>query len=95
MYARITSYKMKPGLREEATALLQSLKESILGLNGMKEFINVMNEDGSGYVVSLVESKAASDGNAEAVKAIWSNFSEYLESVPSAEGYDVIAHWPK
>lgn len=93
MFARITPYKMKPGPREAATAKLNELKDQILALPGMQHFLNVMNDDGSGYVISTVTDKATSDGNAEKVKAIWGNFAEFLEEVPTPEGYDVIADW--
>ena len=39
MYARITSYKMKPGSREAATAILNGLKADILALPGIVRFI--------------------------------------------------------
>jgi hypothetical protein len=95
MYARITPFKMKPGSTDAATQLMNSLRSDIMGLPGMKHFINVMNEDGSGYVVSLIESKEISDGNAERVRQIWGNFAEHLEAMPTPEGYDVIAEWSK
>ncbi len=93
MFARITPYKMKPGTRAAATKLMESLKGQILGLQGMKHFINVMNEDGKGYVISIVESEEASNANMEKVKALWANFADHLEAMPTPEGYDVIADW--
>ena len=93
MFARVTKYKMKPGTREAATALLNELKSQIMGMHGVHNFVNVMNDDGSGYVISVVESREASDANAENVKALWANFAEYLEEPPTPEGYDVIANW--
>ena len=93
MFARVTKYKMKPGSREAATALMNQLKGEIMGMPGMHNFVNVMNDDGSGYVISIVENEATSDANAEKVKALWGQFSEHLESVPTPEGYDVIANW--
>jgi len=93
MYARITPYKMKAGTRDTATALLQSLKDQIMALEGMRHFINVMNDDGAGYVISLVESQAASEANVERVKAIWANFADHLEAMPVPQGYEVIADW--
>lgn len=93
MFARITPYKMKPGTRAAATKLMESLKGQILGLQGMKHFINVMNEDGRGYVISIVESEEASNANMEKVKALWANFADHLEAMPTPEGYDVIADW--
>ena len=93
MFARITPYKMKPGTRAAATKLMESLRGQILGLQGMKHFINVMNEDGKGYVISIVESEEASNANMEKVKALWANFADHLEAMPTPEGYDVIADW--
>ena len=50
MFARITHYKMKPGSRDAAMKVLESLREQIMGMPGMHHFLNVMNADGSGYV---------------------------------------------
>ena len=93
MFARITPFKMKPGTRDAAMAKMDEVKDQILAMPGMVQFINVMNEDGSGYVVSLNESREISDGNAERVKAIWANFAPFLEAMPVPEGYDVNANW--
>jgi quinol monooxygenase YgiN len=93
MFARITRYKMKPGTRDAATKVLESLRDQIMGMPGMHNFINVMNADGSGYVVSVVESEESSDANAAKVAALWSNFSDFLEGPPKAEGFDVISNW--
>jgi hypothetical protein len=60
---------------------------------GMHHFFNAVNEDGSGYVVSVVESEAVSNANADEVAKIWSNFADFLEGPPKTEGYDVIANW--
>lgn len=94
MFARVTRYKMKPGSREAATELLMSLREKILGMPGMVHFVNVMNEDGSGCVISVVESEAISDANAPKVAELWGAFADHLEGPPQPEGYDVIANWP-
>ena len=44
MFARVTEYKMKPGSKDAATTLMHSLKDQILGMPGMHNFINVMTE---------------------------------------------------
>lgn len=61
MFARVTPYKMKPGTRDAAIARLESMRTTILGMPGMQQFINVMNEDGNGNVVAMVDGKASSD----------------------------------
>jgi len=93
MFARVTKYKMKPGSQDTATVLLNRLKDSIMGMNGMHNFVNVMNEDGSGYVIAVVESEASSDANNEKVAALWSQFSDHLLATPKPVGYDVVANW--
>lgn len=93
MFARVTQYKMKPGTREAATTKMNELKSEIMGMPGIHCFTNVMNEDGSGYVVSVVESEATSNANAPKVAELWGQFAEFLETPPSPVGYDVIAHW--
>ncbi len=93
MFARVTKYKMKAGSRDAATALLNQLKDQIMAMNGMHNFVNVMNNDGSGYLISVVESQETSDANAEQVAALWGQFADHLEGPPTPEGYDVIANW--
>ena len=93
MYARVTPYKMKPGTRAAATKRLQGMKSTIMGMPGMQHFINVMNEDGSGYVVAIVESEEVSDANTEAVRAAWGQMAEFLEEMPTPQGFDVIVDW--
>jgi len=95
MFARITHYKMKPEATETAIATLNNLKNEIMSLPGMVHFINTMNSDGSGCVVSVVESKEISDANQEAVGKIWAIFADYLESEPEGAGFNVIANWNK
>ncbi len=95
MFSRITQYKMKPGTREAATAKMHALKSEIMSMPGMHSFTNVMNEDGSGYVISVVESEETSNANAPKVAELWGHFAEFMEGPPTPAGYDVIAHWDK
>lgn len=93
MFARITPFKMKQGSRDEAMKIMEGLKSQIMGLQGMQHFVCAMDDSGSGYIVSLVSSKEASDANAPKVKEIWSNFSGVLEKPPVPGGYEVMAEW--
>ncbi len=95
MFARITHYKMKPETTDSAIAKLNSLKDDIMALPGMVHFVNTMNSDGSGCVVSLVESREVSDANQESVARIWAAFADHLEGIPEGHGFDVIANWSK
>ena len=93
MFARVTHYKMKPGSKDATTAIMNSLKSQIMGMPGMHNFINVANDDGSGYVISVVESEATSNANASKVAELWGAFSDHMEAAPKAAGYDVVANW--
>ncbi|WP_253196206.1 hypothetical protein [Roseovarius sp. PS-C2] len=74
---------------------MEELKDRILGLSGMNHFINVMDDQGAGYVIALVESEEISNTNAENVKAIWGEFAEFLEEMPTPKGFDVLVSWTK
>jgi hypothetical protein len=93
MHIRVTHYKMKPEAIETATAMLHEMKAQIMGLPGMKQFINSINSDGSGCVIAMVESREVSEANEPAVQSIWTHYSDYLLAIPEAEGFDVIVDW--
>lgn len=93
MYARITPYQLKPGTVAAATARARELKPEIMALPGMIEFTNAVNENGSGYIISLVESREVSEGNVQRVREIWGKMGEFLAEMPTPEGYDVVDHW--
>ncbi|MFO6463826.1 hypothetical protein ACK8OR_05505 [Jannaschia sp. KMU-145] len=93
MFARVTPFKMKAGSRDAAIRDMQAMKEDIMALPGMQRFVNVMAEDGSGYVISLVESEEVSNANADKVAALWSRMRDHLESPPESAGFNVEADW--
>ena len=56
MYARVTRFKMKQGSVEQAKGMIEPMKAQIMGLPGVVQFINTINDDGSGCVISINES---------------------------------------
>lgn len=93
MIARITPYQMKQGAREPATELMNSLRDQIMALPGMLRFINVMNADGTGYVIAIVDSPESINRSQEKVRAIWSRFSDHLEHMPVPHIFEIVADW--
>ena len=93
MYARITPFKMKPGSKDTATKLVEGLKTQIMALPGIHEFINVIDDTGAGYVISLTDVQTATPETNEKIKQIWGGFAEHLEAAPAASSYELIAHW--
>ena len=95
MFARVSTYKMRPESIAEAEAKVQKLLPKILGMAGMVTFTNAIDAEGNGIVVSVVESEEQSDANAEQVEKIWSEFSDFLLGPPEVSGYRVVAHETK
>ena len=93
MFVRVTPFKMKADSRDAATELVHQLKDKIMGMDGMQQFINVMNEDGSGYIIAVVDSEESSNANADNVKALWGQFADHLEAMPVPVGYDTVVNW--
>jgi hypothetical protein len=88
--ALVEELQMKPECVDDATALVEELLPEITALPGLLQFIDVCNEDGSGYVVSITDSQESSDANMDHVRQIWARFSDYLEEMPTPEGYTVL-----
>lgn len=93
MFSRITPYQLKPGARDAAIATMNDMKADIMALPGLTHFMNVLDEDGHGYVISVVDSKETSDANADKVKALWGRMAEHLAAMPNPTGGDIVADW--
>lgn len=93
MFMRVTHYKMKPNSVASAKAMLEQMKDQIMAMPGMMRFTNSINEDGTGCVVAVIESKELSDANAGRVAEAWAAFADHLEGAPVPHGFDVFADW--
>jgi hypothetical protein len=94
MQVRITRFKMRPESVAEARALMEDLREEILGQPGMRHCQIAMNSDGSGYVVAQIDEDGISPEGVDRVRAVWHKFHDYVETPPSPEIYEVVADWP-
>ena len=90
MFARVSKYRMKTESVDAAKTLLNEFKPQIMALPGMKNFVNVMNDDGNGYVISVVESEEISNANQDKVQAIWAQIADHLAEPPTIEGFSVL-----
>jgi hypothetical protein len=93
MFARVTKFKMKAGSIDAAVARMEELKPQIMALDGLHQFMNVMQADGAGYVISVVETEEKSNANASQVAALWGQMAEFLEGPPEPVGHTVMANW--
>ena len=93
MQARITRFKMRAETVDAAREQVGLLKDEIMDQPGMHRCIVVMNSDGSGHVMALVDERGSSPESVDRVRAIWRKFHDHLEAVPEPEIFEVIADW--
>lgn len=92
MFARAGTYKLNPESIPAAEAKLQEVLPKIMAMGGMVSFTSIIDADGNGVVISVVESEEQSNANQEQVGKIWAEFSDYLVEPPVVTGYRVLAH---
>ena len=93
MYAKVTRYRTKPGMASDAVSLMEQMKDQIMSLPGLKQFLNIMDEDGAGYVIGIWTDREASQAHADREAEMWAAYADYLEPVEVAQGHDVQANW--
>jgi hypothetical protein len=93
MQARITRFKMRPDAVDAARALVHQLQDEIMAQPGIERCIVVMNEDGSGHVVALIDRAGSSPEAVDRVRTLWHRFHDHLETMPDPEIIEVVADW--
>ncbi len=93
MFMRVTHFKMKPEAIGAAKALMDQMKDQVMAMPGMMRFTNAINEDGTGCVVAVVESREISEANAPRVAEAWAAFADHLAGAPEPHGFDVFVDW--
>ncbi|SHO52584.1 hypothetical protein [Desulfopila aestuarii] len=92
MYARITTYHCKAEKLSEAIALLEKLKPEAMKIPGLKKFFSSGNEDGNCALIGIYESREASEDALDTVRALFANFSGYIDSELEQRGYEIFVH---
>ena len=90
---RITRFKMRPDAADAAKGLMHELRGEIMGQPGVARCIVVMNDDGSGHVVALIDEQGSSPEAVDRVRLLWRRFHDHLEAVPDPEIFEVLADW--
>jgi len=93
MRARVTRYKVRSDAIAAARAEVEAMKDEIMALHGMRQFLSVLNDAGEGYVVSLLDAGEAPKEDAERIRALWGRMAPHLEAPPTPGEYDVLAWW--
>ena len=61
MFARVSTFKMKPDRIAEGEDKLKELLPQIMAMPGLKCFTNVIDAEGNGVVMSVIESEDISE----------------------------------
>lgn len=93
MYAKVTRYRTKPGMASESPALMEQMKEQIMSLPNLSQFLNIMDEDGAGYVIGIWTNRDTAFANEQREAEMWQAYADYLEPLEAARGHDVRANW--
>jgi hypothetical protein len=93
MQTRITRFKMKPEAVAAAKALMADLRGEIMNQPGVQRVVVVMNPDGAGYVIAVIDDEGSSPAAVDGVRAIWRRFHDHLETGVDPEIYEVMADW--
>ena len=92
MHARITRVQVAVDKIEEARAKVAGLLPEIRSIPGLKEFINVVNDDGGGVTIALYNSKEELEAATPRVSEILSGLAGLFTSAPTSEAYEVDTH---
>ncbi len=92
MHARITRVQVAADKIDEARAQIAALVPEIRSLPGLKEFINVIKDDGGGVAIAIYNSKAELDAATPRVSEILSGMASLFTAAPSSEAYEVDIH---
>ena len=93
MYVQLSHYQIKPGHRSACIELMNRLKPQIMALPGLKQFLNVINDDDSGYVLAVMASQEQAQKNEGRVRELWTAFAAHLTQLPAVEGHEILADW--
>ena len=79
MCATVEPYKIRSGKIEEATQLGKKLRSEFQKIPGRKHMIDVFNNDGYGYTISIWESPEAKAAAASRLDELGAQFGDMFE----------------
>ena len=91
MYARVSSFQIKPEKMAEMRAAMPAAGVKLKAIPGMVECKTCWDESGKGLVFALYLSQQHAEGSADAVRNVWGGLMGYLAAPPAlSTGTEVI-----
>lgn len=82
MYARISSFQIKPEKIAEMRAAMPSAGAKLKAIPGIQECKTCWDESGKGTVFAIYESQQHAEASSEAVRSVWGGLMGYLADPP-------------
>jgi hypothetical protein len=91
VYARVTTFAVKPEKEDEAAQLaIHLLPAKLRTVPGLKQFIDLTREGGSGLTIAIYESKEVADAALPKLREILGRFQDMRTSLPVVTEYEVL-----
>ncbi|SHE71332.1 hypothetical protein SAMN04487965_0489 [Microbulbifer donghaiensis] len=90
MYARITTYKVKPADYETIDKRIEVLTPEIMSIPGLKQWISCGDENGERVIIGIYKSKEDAEQATSKVKELFAKFEEFYDVAPTPHGYEVL-----
>ncbi|MDG4649887.1 hypothetical protein P6F26_15685 [Roseibacterium sp. SDUM158017] len=74
-------------------ALMERMKDRIMSLPGLRQFLDIMDEDGAGCVIGLWDDREAACANAGREAGMWAAYVDCLEPPDPQLAHEVRANW--
>jgi len=91
MYARLTTFRVKPDKLEDMRRWREENESRILAQPGLREWIGMMDDSGEFVVLSLFDDEQAARDTMAHVRTLWSDMAPMIESEPTARFLNVMS----
>ena len=91
MYARLTTFRVKPDKIDEMRRWRQANEAAIYGQPGLRQWTGLMDEKGEVCVLSVFDDERAARESMSYVRTLWGQMAPMLDGEPTARFFDVMA----
>lgn len=87
MFARVSKFRMRPGLEAQIAPMLEFARSRLASIAGLNCSYTMWDDDGNTITFAIYDSEAAAAAAATKVREIWSGLAPFLEEPPEVTWY--------
>jgi len=91
MYARLTTFRVKPDKVEDMRRWRERNEAKIYAQPGLRDWIGMMDDNGEFFVLALFDDENAARDALPQARALWSDMASMIEGEPTARFMNVLA----